>query len=95
MILFKENLNILVIYMRIILPRTSLHNSNVMRKGGAVMRMCERTSTAGKGMTKEFYEKTDVKHPYQTFNERANSKNMLESVKIKSSKPKKYISFNV
>jgi hypothetical protein len=81
--------------MRIVLPRTSLHNSNVIRVGGAVLPMKLRTSTAGRGMTKEFYEKTDVKHPYQTFSEKSNKKNMLESVKIKSSNPKKYISFNV
>jgi len=81
--------------MRVILPIASMHNSNVMRTGGAVLMMKDRTTTMGKGLTKEFYEKTDVKHPYQTFSEKANKKNMLESVKIKSSRPKKYISFNV
>lgn len=81
--------------MRIILPRASMHNSNVMKVGGAILPMKMRTATAGKGMTKDFYEKTDVKHPYQSFSEKSNKKNMLESVKIKSSNPKKYISFNV
>ena len=81
--------------MRIILPRTTLHNSNVVRVGGAILPMRTRTTTSGKGATKEFYENTDVKHPYQSFSEKSNKKNMLESVKIKSSKPKKYISFNV
>jgi len=81
--------------MRIVLPRTSIHNSSVLKVGGAVLSLKLRNSTAGRGMTKEFYEKTDVKHPYQTFSEKSNKKNMLESVKIKSSTPKKYISFNV
>ena len=72
-----------------------MHNSNVLKVGGAILPMRARTATTGKGMTKDFYEKSDVSHPYQSFSERSNKKNMLESVKIKSSKPKKYISFNV
>jgi hypothetical protein len=81
--------------MRIILPTVSLHNSSVVRKGGAILPMRTRTTTTGKGTTREFYENTDVKHPNQSFSEKANKRNMLDSVKIKSSKPKKYISFNV
>lgn len=81
--------------MRIILPRASMHNSNVMKSGGAILQMKDRTQVAGKGLTKEFYKNTDVRHPNQTFSEKANKKNMLESVKIKSSNPKKYISFNI
>jgi hypothetical protein len=81
--------------MRIILPQGTTSNYNVMKTGGAVLSMKSRTSTTGNGMTKEFYKNTDVRHPYQTFSEKANKKNMLESVKIKSSNPKKYISFNV
>lgn len=80
--------------MRIILPRASMHNSNVLKVGGSVLPMKSRTATSGKGMTKEFYEKSDVSHPYKSFS-KSNAKNMLESVKIKSSKPKKYISFNI
>lgn len=81
--------------MRVILPQSTTGNYNVLKKGGAIMPLRNRTSTTGKGATKEFYENTDVKHPYQSFSEKANKRNMLESVKIKSSKPKKYISFNV
>lgn len=81
--------------MRIILPQSTTSNYNVLRKGGAVMPLRSRTTMSGKGLTKDFYEKTDVKHPYQSFSEKMNKKNMLESVKIKSSNPKKYISFNV
>ena len=81
--------------MRIVLPKSSMHNSNVIRVGGAILPMRTRTATTGKGVSKEFYENTDVKHPFQSFSEKSNKKNMLESVKIKSTKPNKYISFNV
>jgi hypothetical protein len=81
--------------MRIILPRVSLHNSSIIKKGGSILPMRTRTTTSGRGATREFYENTDVKHPNQSFSEKANKRNMIDSVKIKSSKPKKYISFNV
>lgn len=81
--------------MRIVLPKTSLHNSSVLKQGGSILPMRTRTTTTGRGATKEFYENTDVRHPNQSFSESANKRNMLDSVKIKSSKPKKYISFNV
>lgn len=74
-----------------------LRNSskNLVRNGGNVYNMKDKLTTTGKGLTKEFYENTDVKKPSEALSSNHNNKNMLSSVKIKSSNPKKYISFNI
>jgi hypothetical protein len=67
---------------------------NVIRKkGGSIPRMMNmRSEGLGKAQTEEFYKNTDVSHPFKTLG-RGNMKSMAE-VKIKSTRPKKYISLN-
>ena len=68
---------------------------NIKRKnGGGVHRMMNMKSEGlGKAQTHEFFEKSNVSHPFKTLG-RGNMKS-IESVKLKSSKPKKYISLNI
>jgi hypothetical protein len=67
---------------------------SVSRKNGGVHMLTKAGTTFGKGLDKEFYEKTNVRHPFQSLG-KVNESNMLKSVKIKASNPKKYISFNM
>lgn len=67
---------------------------NVKRRGGAIHRLYNmKTEGLGKTQTKEFHEKSDVSHPFRVLG--GNNLRNLESVKIKSVKPKKYISLNL
>lgn len=66
---------------------------NVIRKGGAIHRLYTlKTEGLGKAQTKDFHEKADVSHPHKVFS--GGNLRSLESVKLKSTKPKKYISLN-
>jgi hypothetical protein len=67
---------------------------NVIRKkGGSIPRMMNmKTEGLGKAQTEEFYKESNVSHPFKTLG-RGNMRNMAE-VKIKSTRPKKYISLN-
>lgn len=80
--------------MRVIKRNASQGGYNVIRKGGAVHRLYNLpTEGLGKANTEEFYEKTDVSHPFKSL---GNSKmKALEGVKVKSTRPKKYISLNL
>lgn len=80
--------------MRIIKRNPAQGGFNVIRKGGAIHRLYNLpTEGLGKADTQEFYEKTDVSHPFKSL---APSKmKALEGVKVKSSRPKKYISLNL
>jgi hypothetical protein len=67
---------------------------NVKRKGGAIHRLYNlKTEGLGKAKNPEFYEKTDVSHPYKSLS--GGNLKSIEAVKIKSSRPKKYISLNI
>jgi hypothetical protein len=67
---------------------------NVVRKGGGVRRMMrDATEGLGKAQTTEFYRDTNVSHPFKSLG-KGNVRSM-EAVKVKSSRPKKYISLNV
>jgi hypothetical protein len=66
---------------------------NIMRRGGGVHRMMNLKSEGlGKAETHDFFEKTDVAHPFKSFS-KMNLK-ALEGGRIKTSK-KKYISLNI
>lgn len=66
----------------------------IPRKNGGFHTLKSGNTTFGKGLEKEFYEKTNVRHPFQSLG-KVNEANTLKSIKIKESKPKKYISFNM
>jgi hypothetical protein len=67
---------------------------NVIRKGGAIPRMYNmRTEGLGKAQTEEFHRDTNVSHPHKSFG-KGNMRTM-EAVKVKSSRPKKYISLSM
>lgn len=67
---------------------------SISRKNGGVHSLKSGSTTFGKGLEKEFYEKTNVRHPFQSLG-KVNESNTLKSIKIKASNPKKYISFNM
>jgi hypothetical protein len=77
-----------------------IKRNNIMGAGFSVPRtnggihQIKRGSTFGKGLDKEFYDKTNVRHPFQSLG-KVNESNTLKSIKIKASNPKKYISFNM
>jgi hypothetical protein len=67
---------------------------NVLRRGGAVLRMMNmRTEGLGKAQTEEFHRDTNVSHAHKSFG-KGNMRSM-EAVKVKSSRPKKYISLSL
>jgi hypothetical protein len=67
---------------------------NVVRKGGGVRRMMRDASEGlGRAQTTEFYRDTNVSHPFKSIG-RGNIRTM-QAVKVKSTRPKKYISLNV
>ena len=80
--------------MRVIGRTSTPGGFSIKRMNGGIHSLGSSTTTQGKGLAKEFYEKTEVRHPFQSLG-KVNQKNTLESVKIKSSNPKKYISFNM
>lgn len=80
--------------MRVFKPNSAQGHRNIMTKGGAVkplMRM--PTEGLGKAKTEEFFEKINSNNVLETL---APSKmRSLEAVKLKSSRPKKFISLNI
>lgn len=80
--------------MRVIGRTNTPGGFSIKRLNGGIHSLSSNASTKGNGLTKDFYEKTEVRHPFQSLG-KANAKNTLSSVKIKSSNPKKYISFNM
>jgi hypothetical protein len=80
-------------YMYIVKRQGALGGFNVKRKGGAIHRLYNmKTEGLGKAQTKEFHEKADVGNPHKVFS--GGSLRSLETIKLKNSKPKKYISLN-
>jgi len=62
---------------------------------GSVKRMMNM-KTEGLGISKEFYEKTNVSHPYKSLGGGNMKKvNGLSDIKVKSARTKKYISLNL
>jgi len=78
-----------------VIKRNSIMGSgfSIPRKNGGIHQLKSGTSF-GKGLDKEFYDKTNVRHPFQSLG-KVNESNTLKSIKIKASNPKKYISFNM
>lgn len=64
----------------------------IRRKGGGIHRLMN-LKTEGHGVTKEFYEKTDVSHPFKSLEKKRVTG--LGTVKVKTERPKKYISLNL
>lgn len=78
-----------------VIKRTNIPGGfSVLRKNGGIHRLTTAGTTVGKGLDKEFYENTNVRHPFQSLG-KVNENNVLKNIKIKSSNPKKYISFNM
>lgn len=79
-----------------VIGRTSIGGSgfSISKKNGGFHSLKSGATTFGKGLEKEFYEKTNVRHPFQSLG-KVNESNTLKSIKIKASNPKKYISFNM
>jgi len=79
--------------MYIVKRQSSMGGFNVRRKGGAIPRLYGLKSEGlGKAQTEEFYEKTNVEHPFKTLS--GGNLKGLENAKIKRTKPKRYISLN-
>lgn len=54
------------------------------------------TSTEGRGLSKSYYEDTNLSHPFKSLGKTNMDKiKGLSEIKVKSSRPKKYISLNV
>jgi hypothetical protein len=68
---------------------------NVIRKsGGGVHRLMNmKTEGLGKAQTAEFYNDTNVSHPFKSLS--GGNLSTMSAVKVKSSRPKKYISLNI
>jgi hypothetical protein len=67
---------------------------NVIRKGGGIHRLMNmKTEGLGKAQTEEFYKNTNVAHPFKSMG--AGNISTMSAVKIKSSRPKKYISLSL
>jgi len=80
--------------MHIIKRQSAQGGFNVVRRGGAIPRMMNmKTEGLGKGQTEEFYRDTNVSHPFKSFG-KGNMRTM-QSVKLKNTRPKKYISLNI
>lgn len=67
--------------------------TSMVKRGGSILPMKSRTATVGRGFSKDFFDNADVKHPYQTLQKPV--KSSLETIKVKSNKPRKYISLNL
>ena len=68
---------------------------NVRPTYGSVKRLFQG-KTVGQGVGKKYYEETDVAHPFKSLG-RTNVEKLggsLSEMRIKSSRPKKYISLN-
>jgi hypothetical protein len=80
--------------MRIVKRNPAQGSFNIKSRGGAIPRMMNLPSQGhGQANTEEFYEKTDVSHPFKSL---APTKvRDLGSIKLKTSRPKKYISLNL
>jgi hypothetical protein len=81
--------------MRIVMGQKAVGGMNFRRRlGGAIPRMMNLKSEGlGKAKTEDFYKKTNVSHPFKSLG-KTNLKS-LEAGRVKSTKPKKYISLNL
>ena len=68
---------------------------NVIRKnGGGVHRLMNmKTEGLGDAQTAEFYKDTNVSHPFKSLS--GGNLSTMSAIKVKSSRPKKYISLNI
>ena len=69
---------------------------NVRPTCGSVKRLFSQ-KTEGQGLGKKYYEETNVSHPFKSLGRTNVSKlgGSLSEMKVKSSRPKKYISLNL
>ena len=80
--------------MRIFKRNSAQGGFNVRRKGGAIMPLMRmKTEGLGKADTEEFHEKTNSKNVLETLT--PSKLRSLETVRLKSSRPKKFISLNI
>jgi hypothetical protein len=80
--------------MRVFKRKSAQGAFNLSTKGGAVLPLYRmKTEGLGKTDTEEFYEKANSKNHLETI--APHKLKSLESVKIKTTRPKKFISLNV
>ena len=80
--------------MRVFKRNSAQGGFNVMKKAGAIMTLMRMpTEGLGKANTEEFFEKVGSKNILETL--APHKMKSLEAVKLKSSRPKKFISLNV
>jgi hypothetical protein len=80
--------------MRVFKRNSAQGGFNVMKKAGAIMPLMRMpTEGLGKANTEEFFEKVGSKNILETL--APHKMKSLEAVKLKSSRPKKFISLNV
>jgi hypothetical protein len=80
--------------MRVFKRNAATGGFNISAKGGAVKPQYRMKSEGlGKADTEDFYEKIDSKDTLKTLT--PHRLRSLDSVKLKSSRPKKYISLNL
>jgi hypothetical protein len=82
-----------------VVKRTSATGGfNVRPTYGSVKRLFSQ-KTQGQGVGKKFYEETNVSHPFKSLGRTNVNKigegNSLSEMRVKSSRPKKYISLNL
>ena len=80
--------------MRVIKRNSVSGGFSIPRKNGGIHSLVTVGTTVGKGLDEEFFEKTNVRHPFQSLG-KINEKNTIKNIKIKSGNPKRYISFNM
>ena len=66
-------------------------NVSTKRHGGSAVGRLKRMAIEGKGVPQEFYEKP-IENKFKALS--AYNTNKMEGMKLKSSRPKKYISLN-
>ena len=89
------NLFSLKIKMYVVKRQSAQGGFNVRPTYGSVKRLFNG-KTAGQGVGKKYYEETNVAHPFKSLG-RTNMEKLggsLSEMRIKSSRPKKYISLN-
>jgi hypothetical protein len=81
--------------MRVIGRQNTSSGFGILRRNGGIHRLTDAHTTIGHGVSKEYIKDTNVSHPFKSLVAKKDGVKALESIKLKSSNPKKYISFNL
>jgi hypothetical protein len=82
--------------MYIVKRQSAQGNFNIRPTYGSIKRLFSK-KTEGQGLGKKYYEETNVSHPFKSLGKNNIERlgGSLSEMKIKSSRPKKYISLNL